>query len=147
MTPDFIIIRDTTPAAAIPKGTVVAMGNFDGVHLGHRAVIQLHNHFVSVLQLLKHGSKVGRHLGFGHVDPFHPLMILLPDHCQPRRDGDLARINPTYALCRQPRMKPRPHGSVAGSRSILPSPAYCSFTLITLLPLKVTKVILPGAWP
>ena len=39
MTSGFTIIRDTTPAAAIPKGTVVAMGNFDGVHLGHRAVI------------------------------------------------------------------------------------------------------------
>ena len=39
MTPGFIVIRDTTPAAAIPKGAVVAMGNFDGVHLGHRAVI------------------------------------------------------------------------------------------------------------
>jgi riboflavin kinase/FMN adenylyltransferase len=39
MTPDFIVIRDTSPAAAIPKGTVVALGNFDGVHLGHRAVI------------------------------------------------------------------------------------------------------------
>jgi len=39
MTPDFIVIRDTTPATMIPKGTVVAMGNFDGVHLGHRAVI------------------------------------------------------------------------------------------------------------
>jgi riboflavin kinase / FMN adenylyltransferase len=39
MTPDFIVIRDTTPAAAIPRGAVVAMGNFDGVHLGHRAVI------------------------------------------------------------------------------------------------------------
>ena len=35
----FIIIRDDTPAAAIPRGAVVAMGNFDGVHLGHRAVI------------------------------------------------------------------------------------------------------------
>ncbi|MGQ0682725.1 bifunctional riboflavin kinase/FAD synthetase [Bradyrhizobium sp.] len=35
----FTVIRDTTPASAIPKGTVVAMGNFDGVHLGHRAVI------------------------------------------------------------------------------------------------------------
>ena len=40
MTPGFIVIRDTTPAAAIPRGTVVAMGNFDGVHLGHRAVIE-----------------------------------------------------------------------------------------------------------
>ena len=40
MPSDFIIIRDTTEATAIPKGMVVAMGNFDGVHLGHRAVIE-----------------------------------------------------------------------------------------------------------
>src|SRR6266568_2461602 len=39
MAPGFTVIRDTTPAATIPKGAVVAMGNFDGVHLGHRAVI------------------------------------------------------------------------------------------------------------
>src|SRR6202158_6285732 len=39
MTPGFTVIRDTTPAAAIPKGEVVAMGNFDGVHLGHSAVM------------------------------------------------------------------------------------------------------------
>src|SRR6201995_4729035 len=39
MTSDFIVIRDSSPQAAIPKGIVVAMGNFDGVHLGHRAVI------------------------------------------------------------------------------------------------------------
>jgi riboflavin kinase/FMN adenylyltransferase len=39
MKPGFTIIRDTTPATAIPRGAVVAMGNFDGVHLGHRAVI------------------------------------------------------------------------------------------------------------
>src|ERR1700716_659724 len=39
MAPGFTVIRDTTPAAAIPRGAVVAMGNFDGVHLGHRAVI------------------------------------------------------------------------------------------------------------
>jgi riboflavin kinase/FMN adenylyltransferase len=39
MMPIFIVIRDNTPATAIPKGAVVAMGNFDGVHLGHRAVI------------------------------------------------------------------------------------------------------------
>src|SRR6201995_789879 len=37
--PAFTVIRDTTPAEAIPKGAVVAMGNFAGVHLGHRAVI------------------------------------------------------------------------------------------------------------
>src|SRR6478735_235948 len=39
MIPRFTVVRDSTPAAAIPKGAVVAMGNFDGVHLGHRAVI------------------------------------------------------------------------------------------------------------
>ncbi|QPF85986.1 bifunctional riboflavin kinase/FAD synthetase [Bradyrhizobium genosp. L] len=39
MSTGFTVIRDTTPASAIPKGAVVAMGNFDGVHLGHRAVI------------------------------------------------------------------------------------------------------------
>ena len=39
MTSGFKIIRDTTPLHDIPRGAVVAMGNFDGVHLGHRAVI------------------------------------------------------------------------------------------------------------
>src|SRR5436305_7298470 len=39
MTPRFAVIRDSTPQTAISKGSVVAMGNFDGVHLGHRAVI------------------------------------------------------------------------------------------------------------
>jgi len=39
MPSEFTVIRDTTPASAIPRGAVVAMGNFDGVHLGHRAVI------------------------------------------------------------------------------------------------------------
>ena len=35
----FQIIRDSTPAAEIPRGAVIALGNFDGVHRGHRAVI------------------------------------------------------------------------------------------------------------
>jgi riboflavin kinase / FMN adenylyltransferase len=39
MTTAFTVIRDDTPASALPAGAVVAMGNFDGVHLGHRAVI------------------------------------------------------------------------------------------------------------
>src|ERR1700690_3152160 len=39
MASEFTVIRDSSPPAAIPKGVVVAMGNFDGVHLGHRAVI------------------------------------------------------------------------------------------------------------
>jgi riboflavin kinase/FMN adenylyltransferase len=39
MLPVFTVVRDSTPMAGIPRGAVVAMGNFDGVHLGHRAVI------------------------------------------------------------------------------------------------------------
>jgi riboflavin kinase/FMN adenylyltransferase len=39
MTTHFSVIRDDTPADAIIRGAVVALGNFDGVHLGHRAVI------------------------------------------------------------------------------------------------------------
>jgi riboflavin kinase/FMN adenylyltransferase len=39
MTAIFTVIRDDTPASALPEAAVVAMGNFDGVHLGHRAVI------------------------------------------------------------------------------------------------------------
>src|SRR4051794_35388560 len=39
MAAGFTVIRDNTLPAAISRGAVVAMGNFDGVHLGHRAVI------------------------------------------------------------------------------------------------------------
>lgn len=39
MTSNFTVIRDSDAPASTPKGMVVAMGNFDGVHLGHRAVI------------------------------------------------------------------------------------------------------------
>jgi riboflavin kinase/FMN adenylyltransferase len=40
MPSSFTVIRDSTPVADIPRGSVVAMGNFDGLHLGHRAVIK-----------------------------------------------------------------------------------------------------------
>jgi riboflavin kinase/FMN adenylyltransferase len=38
LTQPFAVVHGTTPAAAL-KGAVVAIGNFDGVHRGHRAVI------------------------------------------------------------------------------------------------------------
>jgi riboflavin kinase/FMN adenylyltransferase len=36
--PPFIVVHDDAPAAAL-QGAVAAIGNFDGVHRGHRAVI------------------------------------------------------------------------------------------------------------
>src|SRR3954468_19615009 len=38
LTQPFAVVHGTTPVPAL-KGAVVAIGNFDGVHRGHRAVI------------------------------------------------------------------------------------------------------------
>ncbi len=35
----FLVIRDGAPVPPVSRGMVAALGNFDGVHLGHRAVI------------------------------------------------------------------------------------------------------------
>ena len=82
MTPDFIVIRDSTPAAAIPKGTVVAMGNFDGVHLGHRAVIQ------AALQMA-HGH--GRPALAVTFEP-HPRRFFSPNTPQFRLTDEAAKL-------------------------------------------------------
>jgi riboflavin kinase / FMN adenylyltransferase len=82
MPPDFIIIRDTTPAAAIPKGTVVAMGNFDGVHLGHRAVIE------AALQM---GRSHGRPALAVTFEP-HPRSFFSPNSPQFRLTDETGKL-------------------------------------------------------
>jgi riboflavin kinase / FMN adenylyltransferase len=82
MTPDFRIIRDDTPAAAIPKGTVVAMGNFDGVHLGHRAVI------AAALQM---GRAHGRPALAVTFEP-HPRKFFSPNTPQFRLTDEAAKL-------------------------------------------------------
>jgi riboflavin kinase/FMN adenylyltransferase len=82
MTPGFIVIRDTTPAAAIPKGTVVAMGNFDGVHLGHRAVIQA---------ALRMAHSLGRPALAVTFEP-HPRRFFSPNTPQFRLTDEVAKL-------------------------------------------------------
>src|ERR1700690_1988176 len=82
MATDFLVIRDTTPAAAIPKGTVVAMGNFDGVHLGHRAVIE------AALQMGRAHGKPALALTF---EP-HPRRFFSPNTPQFRLTDEAAKL-------------------------------------------------------
>src|ERR1700692_2859374 len=82
MTTGFIVIRDLTPAAAIPRGAVVAMGNFDGVHLGHRAVI------AAALQVGRAHGKPALAVTF---EP-HPRRYFSPNTAQFRLADEAAKL-------------------------------------------------------
>jgi riboflavin kinase/FMN adenylyltransferase len=82
MTPGFTVIRDTTPPTAIPKGAVVAMGNFDGVHLGHRAVI------AAALEMGRQHGKPALALTF---EP-HPRSFFSPNSPQFRLSDETAKL-------------------------------------------------------
>jgi riboflavin kinase/FMN adenylyltransferase len=82
MAPGFTIIRDSTPTAAIPKGVVVAMGNFDGVHLGHRAVI------AAALQMGRAHRRPALALTF---EP-HPRRFFSPNTPQFRLTDEAAKL-------------------------------------------------------
>ena len=82
MTPPFTVIRDSTQATAIPRGAVVAMGNFDGVHLGHRAVIE------AALQM---GRTHGRPALAVTFEP-HPRRFFSPNTPQFRLTDEAAKL-------------------------------------------------------
>jgi riboflavin kinase / FMN adenylyltransferase len=82
MTSGFIVIRDTTPSADIPRGAVVAMGNFDGVHLGHRAVIE------AALQM---GRAHGRPALAVTFEP-HPRSFFSPNSPQFRLTDEASKL-------------------------------------------------------
>src|SRR5947199_594922 len=82
MTPRFAVIRDSTPKTAIPKGAVVAMGNFDGVHLGHRAVIK------AALEMARsHGRRA-----FAVTFEPHPRRFFSPNTPQFRLSDETAKL-------------------------------------------------------
>jgi riboflavin kinase/FMN adenylyltransferase len=82
MAADFTLISDSTPAAAIPKGMVVAMGNFDGVHLGHRAVIEA---------ALRMGRAHGKPAMAVTFEP-HPRSYFSPNTPQFRLTNETAKL-------------------------------------------------------
>lgn len=63
------IIRDYTYVAEADRGASAAIGNFDGVHLGHRSVIDLAR---------TKGEKIGAPLGVMTFEP-HPREYFAPD--------------------------------------------------------------------
>ena len=82
MSSSFSIIRDQTPSSAIPQGAVVAMGNFDGVHLGHRAVIAA---------ALEMGRTHGRPALAVTFEP-HPRRYFSPNTAQFRLSDETAKL-------------------------------------------------------
>src|SRR3981081_4433956 len=82
MTLRFTVIRDTTPAPAIPKGAVVALGIFDGVPLGHRAVI------AAALQMGKAHGKPALAVTF---EP-HPRSFFSPNSPQVRLSDEASKL-------------------------------------------------------
>src|ERR1700735_4956026 len=82
MASDFTVIRDSSPRASIPDGMVVAMGNFDGVHLGHRAVIDA---------ALRMGQAHGRPAFAVTFEP-HPRSYFSPSTPQFRLTDETAKL-------------------------------------------------------
>src|SRR5579862_7044275 len=82
MASDFTVIRDSSPPTSIPKGMVVAMGNFDGVHLGHRAVIDA---------ALRMGQAHGKPAFAVTFEP-HPRSYFSPNTPQFRLTDEAAKL-------------------------------------------------------
>ena len=82
MTSRFAVIRDSTPKSAIPEGAVVAMGNFDGVHLGHRAVIR------AALEMAQRHGRPALAVTF---EP-HPRRFFSPNTPQFRLSDETAKL-------------------------------------------------------
>ena len=68
------VIRDPLPASDLPRGGVATIGNFDGVHRGHRRILE------TVAVRAREAGRPGIAITF---EP-HPLAVLRPDRA-PRR--------------------------------------------------------------
>ena len=67
------IIRTLADLPSVARGGAVSIGNFDGVHLGHAAIVR---------RLLERAAAVGGPAVVFTFDP-HPVRLLRPDQCPP----------------------------------------------------------------
>jgi riboflavin kinase/FMN adenylyltransferase len=68
------VVRDPLRSTDLPRGGIVTIGNFDGVHLGHRRILEA---------VAARARETGRPSVAITFNP-HPLAVLRPDHA-PRR--------------------------------------------------------------
>src|SRR5215813_11370719 len=78
----FLVVRDDAPARAALEGSVVAIGNYDGVHRGHRAVIGA---------ALERARVLGRPAVALTFEP-HPTRFLRPDLALFRLTDERAKL-------------------------------------------------------
>jgi riboflavin kinase/FMN adenylyltransferase len=81
-TTPFLVVRDDAPDSAALQGAVVAIGNFDGVHRGHRAVISA---------ALARASRLGRRAAALTFEP-HPRLVLRPNEPLFRLTDETAKL-------------------------------------------------------
>ena len=67
------IVRDLKQFPAAARGGAIAIGNFDGVHLGHLRIVR---------RLLQRAREVGGSAIIFTFDP-HPVRLLRPEECPP----------------------------------------------------------------
>jgi riboflavin kinase/FMN adenylyltransferase len=82
------IIRDYTYLDASDRGASVAIGNFDGVHLGHQSVIDIAR---------REGAQIGAPLGILTFEP-HPREYFAPEAPPFRLMGSEARAHRLHKL-------------------------------------------------
>ena len=68
------VLRDPLRASDLPRGGAVTIGNFDGVHLGHRRILET---------VAARAKETGRPSVAITFEP-HPLAVLRPDHARQR---------------------------------------------------------------
>ncbi len=64
------VVRDPLRASDLPRGGIVTIGNFDGVHRGHRKILE---------EVANRGRETGLPSVAITFEP-HPLAVLRPDH-------------------------------------------------------------------